>query len=283
MYRNLLFSFGVAMILLSSCRSDSQDGKPKLSVSIEPQRQILECLVGDHYDVLTVLASGANPETYEPSVAQRMATNDSKAYFMVGYLPFEDVVASGLGQDTRVVNTSAGIDILSGTHSHGNGEEHDEADPHVWTSVRNSVQIASNMLNALVEIDPDHAEEYKANFQRLSARLDSLDTVLADRIATSGVHAFMVWHPSLSYYARDYGLHQLSVGQESKELSMSNMRSIIDEAREDSVQVFFFQREYDTRQAQSLNKEIGSRLVTIDPLAYDWEAELIRITDELTR
>ena len=47
--------------------------------------------------------------------------------------------------------------------------------------------------------------------------------------------------------------------------------------------VLFFQKEYDVRQAQSLNDAIGSRFIEIDPMAYDWETELIKISDELTR
>ncbi len=112
--------------------------------------------------------------------------------------------------------------------------------------------------------------------------MDSIDSVVAGRLGSEG-GAFAVWHPSLSYFARDYGLEQIAVGAESKEVSPRRLKEIIDEARADSVEVFFFQREYDSRQAQTINSAIGSRLVTIDPLSYDWEGQLFLITDELAR
>ena len=269
--------------LLAACQSKSGDSDNVLAVSIEPQKQILQELVGAKFEIVTVMPTGANPESYEPTMSQRTAMSRAKAYFTIGFLPFEHTLAEKLAGDA-VVNTSEGIDIVTGTHSHADGECHGhDADPHTWTSYANGKKIADNMLKALVAIDPDNAELYKSNYAALAARLDSLDLATAKQLQQAGAHAFAIWHPSLSYYARDYGLHQLSVGQESKEISIATLKSIIDEAKADSVRVFFFQKEYDSRQAENVNKEIGSRLVTINPLAADWEAELQKITDELTK
>ena len=58
---------------------------------------------------------------------------------------------------------------------------------------------------------------------------------------------------------------------------------MIDMARADSVKVFFFQKEYDSRQARSINDEIGSRMVYINPLDYDIIKQMTLIADELSR
>ena len=262
-------------IVLCCCGRASDSGKPLLAVSIEPQRAMLEEMAGDRFDVVAILANGANPESYDPTIAQRRQAEDALAYFATGHLPFESVLAKSLSS-TRMVDTSEGIGLLYDTHAHAKGHA---ADPHVWTSYRNAKIIASNMLDVLVEIDPDHAAEYQDRYSRLALRLDSLDADASARLA--GHPAFAVWHPSLSYFAHDYGLHQVAVGQESKEASPSSLRAAIDEARADSVRVFFYQKEYDSRQAQNISDAIGSRLVTFNPLAYDWEQELTSITDAL--
>ncbi|MCC8113914.1 MAG: zinc ABC transporter substrate-binding protein [Bacteroidales bacterium] len=281
-YRYIL-SLGFALLLLTSwsCKKSAAEAeKPILLVSIEPQRKMLEELAEPYYSVVTLLPPGSNPETFEPTVAQRMRAAKSQAYFPIGYLPFEEALSATFEGKAPVVDTSAGIELLSDTHSHGD-HDHAVADPHIWSSLRNGKIMAQNMAAALAQLDPEHAQEYRERSAQLSARLDSLDAVAAQ--AASGAQAFAVWHPSLSYFARDYGLKQIAVGQESKEVSLKELKRIIEEAREDSVKVFFFQREYDSRQADNLNQEIGSRLVVIDPLAYDWDTELIRIADELSR
>lgn len=93
----------------------------------------------------------------------------------------------------------------------------------------------------------------------------------------------MVWHPSLSYLARDYGLRQVALGAEGKDFSAAGMRDAIREAREAGAGVFFVQRGLDPAQAGSVCREAGGRTVAIDPLAYDWQQQIKTIADELAR
>jgi len=270
-------------VLLAGCSGPKDSGQPVLVVSIEPQRKILETIAGSGFDIVTLLPPGSDPESYEPTISQRRALGDAEAYFPVGYMPFEQRLASDIeGYDIkRMIYSSEGIEPVTGTHSHGDGHGHNDIDPHVWTSLRNGKIIAANIAAALSELRPDSAEAYASRLERFVAHIDSLDAVAARRLESSGARSFAIWHPSLSYFARDYGLHQIAVGSESKEISVGRLRDIIDEAREDSVAVFFFQKEYDSRQAATVNEAMGTRLVTINPLDYDWDGQIMKIVDEL--
>lgn len=269
--------------VMAACSGGRTDDTPVLTVSIEPQRKMLEELVGDRFSVVTLLGPGTDPESFEPTMSQRVAISETPALFTVGHLPFEPLLARSVGENAIVVDTSEGIEVVTGTHSHGHGETHVDADPHVWTSLRNGKIMAANMLRALVDLDPEHTDEYNARYERMMHRLDSIDGVVDSALRNSGAHAFAIWHPSLSYFARDYGLHQIAVGQESRELSPGTMKDIIADAKADSVKVFFAQKAYDSRQAAGLSEEIGSEMVTIDPMAYDWENEIIKAAHALAR
>ncbi len=269
--------------LLAACSGAEKPERPVLAVSIEPQKKILEAIAGPGFDVVVLLPPGSDPESFEPTMSQRRSLSDAEAYFPVGYMPFEEKLAADSREQggTRVVYSTEGIIPVTGTHSHGRGEAHTDVDPHVWTSLRNGKIIAANFAEALSSLRPDSAEVYRARYQRLAAHLDSLDGEASRRLGAAGAHAFAIWHPSLSYFARDYGLHQISVGQESKEISTGRLRHIVDEAREDSVKILFFQKEYDSRLASTLNESMGTRLVTINPLDYDWDGQIMLIVDEL--
>ena len=65
-------------------------------------------------------------------------------------------------------------------------------------------------------------------------------------------------------------------------MSPQRLTETVDHARADSVKVFFFQTDYDSRQAQTLNQQMGTRLVTINPLVYEWEDALSQIVNALT-
>lgn len=255
------------------------------AVSIEPQRWILEQLADSSATIVTMLPAGSNPETFDPSVNLRAKAEKAAAYFGTGALPFEDSFRRADG--IPFFDTSADIDRIYGTHDHihtHHGHDHEtEADPHFWTSVAGARQIAANMTSALKDLDPANAAAYDSRFNILAQKLDSMSAAIASRLAAVPSRTFAVWHPSLSYFARDYGLHQLTVGQEGKEMSARQMKEVIDEAIADSVRVFFFQRQYDAGRARTINDAIGSRMVTIDPLAYEWDEQLNLIADELVK
>ena len=271
----------IQMLSVACANKGEATGGITYAVSIEPQRWLLEQIAEPDAEIVTMLRSGSDPETFEPSMAQRAMVDKASAYFATGALPFEASMKNIAG--LPVVDTSAGITPIYGTHTHGDHDHDGAPDPHVWTSVSSALTMARNMTSARCEINPEGATGYHARLVILEQRLDSLGNEISVKMDKVKGTTFAVWHPSLSYFARDYGLHQLAVGQESKEMSARQLREIIDHARADSVTVFFFQKEYDSRQAATINEAIGSRLVTIDPLAYEWMQQITLIADELSR
>lgn len=278
--KNTILCMAAALLACAACKNSGQSsGKPLLAVSIDPQRQLLEAVAGPEFSVTAVMPAGANPETFEPTVAKRMKAAGAEAYFPIGFLPFEAQIESEmLG---RTYNSTNGIAPLFDTHSHGD-HTHSVPDPHVWTSVPNCIVMARHMADALGAMYPADAAYFAHRADSVAAALGELDAALSSRLADAD-KTFLVWHPSLSYFARDYGLKQIAVGHESKEVSVGQLASIIEQAKADSVKVLFFQKEFDSRQARNLCDEVGARIVEINPMAYDWQAELTRIVDELAK
>lgn len=273
------------LLWCAACAPREQSSRPILAVSTPPQAQILTELADSAFTILTVLPPGTNPETYDPAMKERIALTDAVAYFTSGVLPFEKVLTASLPDKVEIIDTSKGIALITGTHQHGHeyGENHahSEADPHISSSYVNAIITAENFTDALIRLDPDRESVYRDRLAAFTARITKAQEDAARKLARGQVHAFAVWHPSLSYFARDFGLHQIAVGQESKEISLTSLSKIVEEARADSVRVFFFQKTYDSRQAENINKAIGSRTVEIDPLAADWESQLNLIVNAL--
>lgn len=284
------YLYSVPLLLAAACtggsHGDSESGRrPVVTVSIAPQAWLLEAIGGDSIDINVLLETGANPETFEPGVGVMKKAAASDALMLSGGLTYETQLADRLRANDptlRIVDTSAGIVPVYGTHSHG-GHVHDDGvpDPHTWTSVRNARTIASNMLSALVEIAPGMAPYFTARARRLDLKLDSLDRAIAARLDTLPTRTFLVWHPSLSYFARDYGLEQVSVASEGRESTVQGIRSIVDHAAGARAQVLFIQADFDSGRAATLSRETGTRTVTINPLDPDWEKQIKIITDAL--
>lgn len=267
--------------------------KPVLAVSIQPQKYFLEKIVGDKYHVMCMLAQGGNPETYEPSFSHLINLERCDVYFKVGNIGFELAVLDKIKKNNpeiKIINTSRGIELLRGTHegvSHDNcsvhaaGHNH-EVDPHVWTSVLNAKIIAQNMYEAVIVLDSRNKRYYTQNYNMLLTELNKMEDEIAQQMAPAKGTAFAVWHPSLSYFARDYGLTQIAMENEGKEVPASVLKSGIDKARENNVRVMFFQKEFDNRQIQTISNQLGVELVEINPMSYDWALEIKKIANAIT-
>ena len=65
-------------------------------------------------------------------------------------------------------------------------------------------------------------------------------------------------------------------------MSPAHIAYVADQARRHGVTVLFFQQDLDPRQAETLNRSMGTRMVNINPLSADWEAQISTVIDALT-
>jgi zinc transport system substrate-binding protein len=293
MPRQLLGSLlTVCLLLLASCRSGAGDGAkselPIVTVTIEPQAWFAKRIAGDKFDIKTMVPSGSSPESFDPSPGDLVKLADSRAYFRIGHIGFEQAWMNKLRQanpDMQVFDNSQGIALIAGhncadDHDHdadGHDHSHDAVDPHIWESPANGLTIARNMLDAFVRLDPANRAYYEANASALMADIaqtaDSIDLLLAGLEGRS----FVIYHPSLTYLAHEYGLNQLSIEEGGKEPSAAQLKALIDRVRRSGAQVIFIQQEFDAKNARTIADELQIPLVAINPLSADWSSELIQI------
>lgn len=274
-----------AIMFIAGCKSSINEKRMIVTVSIEPQRWLAERIVGDKADIKVLLLGDANPENFDPPISALRDASRSALFMQMGHLPWESALIEKIKagrEDLLVVDTSDGIELIHGGHSHDD-HECEEIDPHTWTSVKNARIIASNMLKGLQTADPAHADFYATNYKALDAELDSLDRSISSRLSSLRGKVFIVWHPSLSYFARDYGLKQLALGMENKEMTLPMMQQKIEQAKQGSIGVFFVQPQMDAGgKADPVIDAAGAVKRVIRPLSPDWKGELENIVDALT-
>jgi zinc transport system substrate-binding protein len=166
-------------------------------------------------------------------------------------------------------------------HDHDHDHAHGEADPHVWLSPRNAKILAANTAAALRELDPAHAADYDANLETLHADLDALDARVAKALGPLRGQTLLVYHPAFGYFADAYGLRQEPVEVEGKEPTARQLAALIDEAKRDGVRVIFVQKQFSVQSASALAEAIGGAVVPVDPLAYDYLANLEGLADQV--
>lgn len=276
------------LILFSSCsdkKGRSNTDKPLITVTIEPLRYFTEAIAGDKFEVVSMVPKGSSPETYDPTPQQLISLGKSVAYFRIGYIGFELTWMDKLQENApnmKVFDTSQGIKFIQAEgHYHGDHFHEGGIEPHIWNSPRNSMIIANNILNALVQLDSDNKDYYTERFDLLSKDINKTDAEIKSILSQGADSVFMIYHPALSYFARDYGLKQIPIEKDGKEPSPAYLKELIDISRREKVNVIFVQPEFTLRNAELISKETKTKIISINPLDYNWQEEMIKIAKAL--
>ena len=274
----------MALILALTCTmagcagSAPRTDQITVTVSILPQKYFVERIGGDRVQVNVMVGPGADPHSYEPQPQQMRALSQSAAYFSIG-IDFEKAWLgrfAAANDKMALVDTIAHIqrmpmtDRLGGAGQPAGGEP----DPHVWLSPE-LVKVQSQAIyEALARIDPQHQASYKANLDAFVADIDLLEADIRDTLKGLQNHKFMVFHPAWAYFARDFGLEQISIEIGGQEPSAQELAALIAEAQRGGIRVVFAEPQFSTRSAETIAGEIGGRVLLIDDLAEDWLANM---------
>lgn len=273
-----------------------------ITVSIRPQKYIVEQISGDKFKIKVLVPDGSGPETYEPTSRQLREISQSKMYISTGLLDFENSwlpKVQELYPNLDIVNSSEGISLIDDHHEHDHrdgeieksDDNHDKLhthsihagiDPHIWLSINTIIIQANNIKNSLSKLDPDHADYYKRNFAIFLNRLDSLDKAIRQQYTVlNKAVSFVIYHPSLGYYCRDYSIEQLAIEMEGKEPSPAYLRELIDLIKEKNITTVFYSNQFDKRSAETIAKQLKIPLTPINPLAENVEKNILEITEKI--
>ena len=275
----------LTLFICFACGNTAQKSeKAIITVTIEPLRYFTEAIAGENYQVVSMVPKGSSPESYDPTPQQLVNLSKSQAYFRIGHIGFEQAWMKKLEAncpDMKIYDTSKGIDLIRDKgHWHGNHFHEGGVEPHIWNSTQNALIIADNIYQALCELDSTHQADYKNRLDRLKQSIQQTDAETR-KLLENADSTFLIYHPALSYFARDYGLKQISIEEGGKEPSPAQLKKLIETCRNENVHTIFVQQEFDQRNAQLIAHELGIDIVSINPLNYDWTEEMLQTAKAL--
>ena len=276
-----------ACLWLLAAASVSAGEKVPVFVSILPQKYFVERIGGDQVEVSALVGPGQSPETYEPTPQQMAALHRTRLFFRIG-APFEqawmDRVQRG-NPALRVIDNRDDIllrELESAGESHDTEHDHSHTqgkDPHIWTSPPLVKQMAAQIRDALITEAPEHRTAFESNHAVFAAELDALDREIRDRLASLQHRRFMVFHPAWGYFADSYDLQQIPIEAAGKTPGPRTLANLIEAAKNEGVRVIFVQAQFSDRAARAVAQAIGGRVEAIDPLAYDFPANLRHVAN----
>jgi zinc transport system substrate-binding protein len=281
------------MILSLACTLDAAGERLRVAVTLMPQVAQVEAIGGPHVAVFALQQGADSCSVFDARPSQMAELARSTVYFRIG-APLETVLAQRLPHthpQLRVVNLSAGLELLalSGDHQHhvhadghmcGNPDCASNVaavDPHVWLDPLYLAAHAQVICQVLEELLPDHRTELRANLARHLAALEAVHAQLQEMLADYSGRSFYVYHAAFGYFANRYGLQQIALEADGREPGPRRLRALIAEARTAGARTIFVQAQESVRHAEIVAAAIGATITELDPMAADWQANLLRI------
>ncbi|WP_066499739.1 metal ABC transporter solute-binding protein, Zn/Mn family [Abyssisolibacter fermentans] len=285
----------VVMLLTSSCSNESNDhnrSDVKVAVSIIPQSTFVKAVGGDYVDVITMIRPGNSPANYQPTPREIKKLSDADIYFSIG-VPTEsaNIIPKlySLNKNINLVSLQETVDkiylpIIATDYDNYDEVEHSQnkegqRDPHIWMSPKRVIVMIEEIKSKLCEIDPEHKSTYISNAESYINSLKTLDRELTNVTKELSQKTFIIYHPSLGYFAKDYGLKMITIEQNGKDATAQKLQDVIDFANERNIKVIFYQAEFDKQQAQTIAAEINGTTVEIKPLASNYIENMKKIVE----
>ena len=171
-----------------------------------------------HAEITLLVDSGVDLHSYQPTAADMMKIASCDVFVYVGGESdkwVEDALKGSVNPDQVVINL---LDVLGEDvkaeelvdgmeHDPDEEDEDQEADEHVWLSLRNARKLTAAIAGRLAEADPDYAEAYAAGAAAYDERLAELDARYAEVTGAAARNTILFCDRfPFRYLTDDYGL-----------------------------------------------------------------------------
>ena len=224
-----------------------------ISVTILPQKGVIKA-IAPNTNVNVTVPPGNSPATYSPSFAELKALKNSDIYFTIG-VPFDKKYLNKI----KEINPSIEI-VYFGKYLNV------EKNPHIWLSPAFLQLEAKVVLDTLIEKNPKNKEIYLKNYKNYINKLATLEKEGFENIKQK---AFITFHPSFYYFAKDFHLREIALEKEGKSPSFAYLAKVIKLAKKYKVKTVIISPEFPTKYAKIIANKINAKVAVISPLNED--------------
>lgn len=242
-------------------------GKLKIFTSFYPMYFITEQIAQDKAEIINMIPAGVEPHDWEPTLKMMAQLQESDIFIYNGAgmeTWAESVIKNMDASRTEIVEASKGIELIRGEEDED--DDHGDYDPHVWVSPMNLKKQALNVLNALIEKDSSNEEYYRANYDKLAARLDELDNDIREAAKDFKANIIVTSHEAFGYFAKEYGLKQIPIRGISpqQEVSTKKLGEIVEICRENNIRYIFAEKFVNPNYSKTIANEIGGEVLMLN-------------------
>jgi ABC-type Zn uptake system ZnuABC Zn-binding protein ZnuA len=246
-------------------------GSDRLDVAttVAPISSIARNIGGDRIRLRGIIPDATNSHTFEPapSDAQTLANAD---LIIVNGLHLEqptlDMAAASKSASAEIKelgeNTVTEQDWL---FDFSFPESAGDPNPHLWMDVKYAIRYADLIRGWFGDADPANRAAYDANYAAYKVRLDQLDGLIREGVATvpEQDRKLLTYHDSWAYWAREYGFTVIGAVQASdfSDPSPQDVARLIEQIRAEHVPAVFGSEVFPSPVLEQIARESGATFV----------------------
>ncbi len=282
----------VAAAIVAGCGDDSDDSDGastdfNVVTSLPLLADIVSNIAGDRASVDSLLPSGADPHTFEPSPSDARKIAEADVIFANG-LGLEPSLLRAIGANISAeavlvelaeASISVGVPTLSTT---GQGS----ANPHLWMDPEIGREYAAIVRDTLSFADPGGSETYSSNYETYAAALDDAAQYMRDTTAAvpPDNRLMIVTHDAFGYLARavDFEVAGFVVPGPGQDASPEDISELITTIEGLGIPAVFTepQTSVETRVLEQIASDVGVEVCELYSGALD---DTVRTYVELLR
>jgi len=272
-YAVVLVYAGISCLVLAN----NGDKKIRFVTTVYPLTEFCQAVCGDKGVVVQLIPSGAEAHSWHPSPGDIRMLWETDIVVYISSLMEPDIhkVVSGLDmKKTRIIQADPiqESDNHHQNHKVGHGGEEKEHfhsyDPHVWLDFKRDGELIDRIVDVLREMSPGDGEYFRNNAADYKEQLRTLDQQFREELVQCPLKKFYVGgHAAFGYFARNYDLEQVALYGISPDALPTPRRyaEIIELAKNDDIDVVFFEYAVGEKLAKSLAEEIGAEALVLNP------------------
>ncbi len=238
-------------------QSTEKDDKLNIYTSFYCVYDFAQKIAGDKAEITNLIPPGTEPHDWEPTSGDMAALSKCDVLF-----------CSGLNMEGWLDDVKNSVDVHAVVLSDSITDLPSRDDPHIWLDPSLADKMAKGIYGELTALDPENAEYYAQNYNTLAEKFKALDEKYKTELAPYEGKKIVVSHMAYSYLCARYGLEQIAIDGlfADSEPSPVQMKSIIDQIKENNVTTVFYEELLSRKVADMIAEETGAQLLPLNPV-----------------
>jgi manganese/iron transport system substrate-binding protein len=237
--------------------------KPLVVTTVAPLTNIVSNIAGDRIEVQGIIPEGTDSHTFEPRPSDADLLSKADLIIVNGLhleSPTEKLAKASKPKGTKIYELGSNtIPQNQWMFDFSFPKEKGDPNPHLWVNPKYAEAYAKLAAQQLTALDPAGKDYYATNLKNYLQRLDALDKVTREVVASIPVQnrKLLTYHDSWAYWAREYDFDVIGAIQPSdfQEPSAQDVARLVDQIRQVRVPAIFGSEVYPSKVEEQIARE----------------------------